>query len=559
MRPNPSTALAEVVVDELVRNGVRFVAISPGSRSAALAIAAAGHPDMTTVVVIDERSAAFWALGRAKAGEGAAVLATSGTAPANWFPAVVEADMSRTPLVLLSADRPAELRGVGANQTIDQVGMFGDKVRLSVDVPAPDGSDGNARWREAVCQAVAVARGAAGSAGPVHLNVSFREPTVPVTDDGRSAADPYPHPVTGRDGGRPWVEVEPDTPGEPGGEVPGSGRGLVIAGDGDYDRDGLLAAASRLGWPVLATALSGLRGQRVVDAYHHLLVPPVADRLIPEVAVALGSVGPSDRLESLIRAARHRIRVDRWGRSIDPARNATARIAADPVAVLASVDPDPEPAWIRTWSAAQERVRRALEASTEAGSGWTGAAAVGAVQNADWECLVVGSSLPIREVDAHLTRLGRVIANRGASGIDGTVSTALGVSTVVSRTVLVAGDLALLHDANGFLAEEVSPLVVVVLDNGGGGLFDSLPQAAHAPEYERLFVTPSHRDMADLARLHRLAFFEPSDSDDLTRLVDESLESGRRTLIRVPIDRRVDLEARRELEVVARSVLEAES
>lgn len=554
MKPNPSTATAEVIVDELVRNGIRLFVISPGSRSAALAIAASGHPGAESVVVIDERSAAFWALGRSKAGEVAAVIGTSGTAIANWFPAVIEADMSLTPVVLLSADRPEELRGVGANQTIDQVGLFGDKVRHSVDIAASEGDDGNAKWREAVCRAVAASRGAEASPGPVQVNVGFREPTVPVSDDGRSTADAYAHPTDGRPGGVPWVPAPPVRSSVPSVSLPGTGRGLVIAGDGRYDRLALFDEASRLGWPVLATTASGLRGAAVVDAYHHILAGPLPDDLKPELVMAVGAIGPSDRLESLIAQASERVRIDFWGRLIDPWRNATVTLTADPVGVLASVPARPDEGWQGRWASAQNRVRSAVSAAI----GWgTGAAVVSALQATGVSCLVAASSLPVREADAHFVSPVPVIANRGASGIDGIVSTALGVSGAVAGTVLLTGDLSLYHDANGFMSEDGADLVTVVVDNVGGGLFDSLPLATHAPSYERLFVTAPGRRVRDLAAFHGLGHHLAESADDMCAAVDRGLAEGGRLIVEVPVDRAADLAARRSLDDLARSALQA--
>ena len=213
--------------------------------------------------------------------------------------------------------------------------------------------------------------------------------------------------------------------------------------------------------------------------------------------MAIGAVGPSERLEDLVARARHRVRVDSWGRHIDPRRNATHRLVVDPVAFLSTMEAAPEPGWAEGWRGAQERVRKAVSGAVEWG---TGAAVVGALEETGMACLVAASSLPIREVDAHLRGPVRVVANRGASGIDGIVSTALGVSTVTPGTVLLTGDLSLYHDANGFLSEDGVGLVTVVIDNGGGGLFDSLPTAAHAPSFERLFVTPPVEG-GDLARL----------------------------------------------------------
>jgi 2-succinyl-5-enolpyruvyl-6-hydroxy-3-cyclohexene-1-carboxylate synthase len=558
-RPNPSTAMAEVAIDELARNGVSLVVISPGSRSAALAIAASRHPGIQTVVVLDERSAAFHALGRSKVdGFPAVVISTSGTAPANWYPAVIEADMSMTPLILISADRPAESRGVGANQTIDQVRLFGDKVRWFAEIDAPGQHDMNAGWRGLICEAMIASRGDGSGPGPVHLNLAFREPTVPVPDDGRTATEPYPHAIEGRDGGHPWIEPPPAAPRpSPGREIPYAPRGLVIAGDGSYQRDRLLEAARALGWPVLATALSGLRGQDVITCYHHLLAGTLPDGLRPELVVAAGHIGPSQRLEALIATADHRVRVDAWGRSIDPNRNATLKIDSDPVSALATMADQarPDPDWASAWSKAGAMVRSQLDRCLADHPGLSGAGVAHTLDRVDWGCLVVASSLPIREVDAHLTRPGSIMANRGASGIDGFVSTAMGVASAVPRTLALSGDLSLLHDANGFLNDGNGDLTMVVINNDGGGLFDSLPQAAHAPDYERLFLTPQRRDLAALARFHGLDYQSAEGLDQLAAIVESRLGSGQESLIEAPVDRGFDLAVRRSLDEAGRSAM----
>lgn len=542
--PNPSTALARVVVDELANQGVGLVVIAPGSRSAALAIAAAEHPDLETRVVIDERSAAFHALGVARGtGTPAAVLTTSGTAAANLFPAVVEADTSCVPLIAVTADRPAEMQGVGANQTIDQVRLYGDKVRgyAGIEAPLPD-EDGNRSWREVVATLLAAANGL--SPGPAHLNVRFSEPTVPVGDDGRSRSEPYrfatPRSERPAPPEREWVGSE---------DLFLSGeRGLVIAGDGYYDRTTLLERAARLGWPVLATALSGIRGRGVIGTYHHLLASGVPDEFRPDTVVAVGSVGPSARLESLIASATRRIRVDAWGRRLDPGRNATDILSLSPVDLLDSASGTADVRWSESWHEAEHRCRSRMDEILGSAKVMSGAGVVAALNGLDWECLVVASSLPIRDVDAHLTKGGAVFANRGASGIDGFISSALGVASVRAGTIALAGDLSLLHDSNGFLHDGDIDLTVVVIDNGGGGIFDSLPQARHAPDYERLFVTNPERSLEALARFHGLRFAEAKDTDTIRRLAADALGRPGVDLIRVEVDRSDDLRIRAQLE-----------
>jgi 2-succinyl-5-enolpyruvyl-6-hydroxy-3-cyclohexene-1-carboxylate synthase len=554
-QPNPSTAMARAVIDELARGGVTMVVASPGSRSAALVIAAAGHPRLHTRVVLDERSAAFFALGRAKAsGNPVAVVSTSGTAPANYLPAVVEADMSLTPLVVLTADRPRELRGVGANQTIDQRRLFGDKVRKFSELSAPgSGTDLNHHWRSVAAEAVARARGWAGRPGPVHLNLAFREPTVPVGDDGRSRADPYPYPIAGRAGDRPWLLLPvPDPPAPAPLNLGEAARPMLVVGEGDFDRAGLKEQAHRLGWPVLATALSGMRDEGVVSSYHHVLASGVPDWLEPDLVVAVGALGPSSRLQSLVSAAAASVRVDRWGRRLDPERTATYLLHADPVAFLAALAALPTGSgWRDRWARADETARKAMTAVLDEVHEPSGAGTVRALADTGWETLVVASSLPIREVDAHLKTRGRVLANRGASGIDGFVSTARGVASAGRATVALSGDLSLLHDQNGLLPEESDDLVLVVLDNMGGGLFDSLPLPEHAPDYERLFLTPPRRDLELLARFHGIGVSTVTDNAGVTRAVIDALEARGMHLVRVPIDRGTDLHVRRALDEAA--------
>jgi len=543
--PNPSTALASAVVDELASCGVSLVVISPGSRSAALAIAAAAHPDLGTRVVIDERSAAFHALGHARAtGRPAAVVATSGTAPANFFPAVVEADASCVPIIAISADRPEELHGVGANQTIDQVELFGNKVRSYAGIDAPSGDvDGNCEWRESVRRLLGMATGP--RPGPVHLNVAFREPTVPIGDDGRTVSPSYPFDT-------PRLPTDEGTVAGPVGEVAEHAelhgdRGLVIAGDGHYSRDRLLEAARALGWPVLATALSSMRGEAVVSAYHRVLGRAIPAELRPDVVVAVGAIGPDPVLEDLIAVAATRIRVDAWGRHIDPRRNASHVLTADPVRLVESQGNSASREWLRKWLQANGSARQAMSEVILGSPAMTGAAVALSLNQIDWDALVVASSLPIREVDAHLTRSGEVFANRGASGIDGFVSTALGVAASRPRTIALAGDLSFLHDGNGFLHDAQIDLTMVVIDNKGGGLFDSLPTAVHASGYERLFVTDPKRDIGALAAFHGARVHTVDEASLLVALANTSLERAGVDVIVVPVDRAHDLEMRSQL------------
>ncbi len=551
--------MARAVIDELARGGVKMIVASPGSRSAALVIAAHEHPSVMLVMSIDERSGAFHALGWAKAtGRAAAVISTSGTAPANFLPAAIEASMSLTPLVVLSADRPLEMQGVGANQTIDQKELFGRHVRAFLHLEAADAStDASAGWRAEASGVVASALGVGSTPpGPAHLNISFREPTVPATDDGRTVGEEYPYGIAS------WHSDEHAAP-EPTAadlaDLSVSGRGLVICGEGAYDRGRLRSAAARLGWPLLATALSGMRGGEVVASYHHLLADDVPEVLRPDVVFAVGSIGPSPRLEDLVASAATRVRVDYWGRYIDPRRGATKVLAADPALTLEAIAEQGSGTtdWAVVWKTADEEVDRVIGEFLDNEASMSGGKVARAIAGTDWRSLVVASSLPIREVDAHLRGDGRVLANRGASGIDGFISTALGVARSGPRTLALSGDLSLLHDSNGFLVEDRPALVTVVLDNNGGGLFDSLPPARHAPEYERLFVTPHGRDLAILAAFHELPYTESETVPSLVSSIEGALAETNELMIRVPVNREEDQATRLELDRIGASVASA--
>ena len=274
---NPSTAFGISFTDELVRCGLREVVLAPGSRSTPLAMAFCEAERRGLVrlhVRIDERSASFTALGLAKVSrQPVAVLCTSGTAAANFHPAVIEADESGVPLLVLTADRPPEMRGTGANQVIDQVKLYGSAVRWFCEAGAPEARPGMVGyWRSLACQAWAHASGRAGSlAGPVHLNLAFREPLVP----GDAAEPDWPEPLDGRPDGRPWTSFEVRTPPRDELEVPWTERGVVVCGDGDYDAAALTELAGRAGWPVLAEPSSGARrGPNALSAYQYVLATP---------------------------------------------------------------------------------------------------------------------------------------------------------------------------------------------------------------------------------------------------------------------------------------------
>jgi 2-succinyl-5-enolpyruvyl-6-hydroxy-3-cyclohexene-1-carboxylate synthase len=554
---NPSTALATVLVDELVRNGVEHLVLGPGSRSAPLAMAAAARAAVQVHVHIDERSAGFAALGIGRAtGTPAAVLTTSGTAAVNLHPALVEAAAAAVPLIALTADRPPEHRHAGANQTIDQIGLFGGAVRWFCEVGVPEDRPGsNAYWRSTVCRAVAAAVGLGGRAGPVHLNLAFRDPLVPASDDGRSADRPFASPTDGRPDGGPWTRlVRPEPPPvDLSDRWTSVARGLVVVGDlggGPFvpslaEVDGL---AARLGWPLVVEPLAGGRPAQTITTAHHLLGHPgFLDRYLPEAVLVLGRAGLSRNLAGLL-AAVPTIVADP-GMWSDPARSAEEMLAGWP---SPEVEPArrPDGAWRRGWLEAERVARAALDEALDATdepteprtARDTARAAVGGR-------LVVASSMPVRDLDWFMGPGDvEIISNRGASGIDGFVATVLGAAAVSSRPVTaLAGDLSVLHDAGGFLVDPRRDAVFVVVDNDGGGIFSFLPQAGFPEHFEQVFGTPHGRSFERLAAFHDLGFQVVEQASGLVPAVEEARRAGGVHLVVVRTDRARNVEVHREL------------
>ncbi len=544
--PNPSVALAEVVVDELVRGGVTRFALAPGSRSAALARAAEGHPGAEVVVLIDERSAAYFAMGAARvSGVPAAVITTSGTAAANLFPGVVEADASGVPFILLTADRPPEMRNTGANQTIDQLKLFGDKVRWFWEAgPAEDHPETNSYWRSSAARGVAEAQGWGGRPGPVHLNLNFKEPTVPASDDGRSRAQPFAAGTAGRPGGKPWLQAR-----RPAGtdvsflsEVEKARRGVVVVGEGAGGSEVYAALAERLGWPLIAEGLSGARRPPAISTFHHLLEgsPPA---LRPDLVLCFGKTGLSRNLSNLLsNPSIPQIVCGAPGGWADPERSVSSMVAASPPDVAQAMVDRLErrrgETWLERWQEADRACRLVIDRLLDSRDTPSEPRTARDLAGLTVDALVVGSSMPIREVDtfASLTP-ATVIGNRGASGIDGLVSTALGVAwESPGRVACLIGDLALLHDANGFLVDERPSCVFVVANNDGGGIFSFLPQSRF-PHFEKLFGTPHGRDFEKLAAFHELGYRKLERASNLASAVDNGMEEGGIWLVEVRTDR----------------------
>ncbi|MEU4222836.1 2-succinyl-5-enolpyruvyl-6-hydroxy-3-cyclohexene-1-carboxylic-acid synthase [Nonomuraea sp. NPDC026600] len=494
---NPATALATVLVDELVRCGLTDVVVAPGSRSAPLALALHAESRVRLHVRIDERSASYLALGLAKRAERpVALICSSGTATANFHPAVIEASESGVPLLVLTADRPPELRGTGANQTIDQIKLYGSAVRWFAEVGVPEDRPGQvAYWRSLACRAYQRASGPA-TPGPVHLNLAFREPLIP---DGDTS---WCESLDG-DANGPWVRARVAPP-PIALHIPPTRRGVLVVGDGAANVRRYVAAAGMAGWPVVSEPNGGGRyGDHAVSTYHYLLgTPEFADAHRPDVVVTLGRPGLSRPLLSWLGRAEEHIVVatdlDRWP---DPTRSATQVAQAVEIPVASGDD-----TWLHAWRQADQAARTAIdEVLDTSGTSEPRLARdlVDAMPNG--ALLFCGSSMPIRDLDqAMRPRRGlRLLANRGASGIDGLVSSAMGAALAHNGpSYALIGDLSFLHDQNGLVLGPREPrpdLCLVVVNNDGGGIFSLLPQAAVRDAFERVFGTPHGVDLGYVA------------------------------------------------------------
>ncbi|MGH8985110.1 MAG: 2-succinyl-5-enolpyruvyl-6-hydroxy-3-cyclohexene-1-carboxylic-acid synthase [Acidimicrobiia bacterium] len=573
MTRDATTAFARALVDEWARAGVTDACVAPGSRSAPLALALAGDARIRVHVHVDERSAAFFALGTAKAsGRPAVVLCTSGTAAAHFHAAVLEAHHGRTPLIACTADRPPELRDTGAGQTIDQVGLYGDAVRWQCDVGVPEDVPGaGAAWRAAAVRAVAEATGP--PPGPVHLNLAFREPLVPT---GAALVD-----APGRPDGRPWAQVVaprrlPDqrTVERIAATVRAHPRGVLVAGWGNGVAPATAARfAAAAGWPVLADSISGLRiGAHAVSTYDPLLrAPAFVAAHVPELVVRVGAAPTGKPLnQALLGPGVPQVAVDPDCAWLDPRHAAAEVVAVEDDALLAAVADhlearrSPSP-WLDEWLDAERAARAALDGLLD---GWEepfeGRVARDVVDAVPaGTTLLAASSMPVRDIESFARpRPGvRMLANRGVNGIDGFVSTALGVAAAeqtAGPVVALLGDLCLLHDANGLLGAVDRGLDVtfVVLDNDGGGIFSFLPQAALPEHFELLFGTPHGLDLTALAALHGLGAERVEKASAVVPAVEAAIEAGGVRLVIVPTDRVTNVDRHREAwQAVERALL----
>jgi 2-succinyl-5-enolpyruvyl-6-hydroxy-3-cyclohexene-1-carboxylate synthase len=552
-----------VLVETLFRTGVRQAVVSPGSRSAPLVFALAQHAGIEAMPVLDERSAGFFALGLAKQSRRPVVLlATSGTAGANYFPAVIEARESGVPLIVITADRPPEMRACASGQTIDQQKLFGSYVNFYHELALPEASEALLGYlRQTVAHACG--RTLQPFAGPVHLNAPFRDPLAPVGDGGTEKA------VGGIDWEKFFLHLAAPAAAESSAALPpltNDVHGLIVAGPaqpGNPEAYATLVAeiARRLGWPVLADGLSPARSYsdwipHLVTAYDAILrQPAAAERLVPDVVLCLGGWPTSKVLRGWLERTKAPIwLVTTRPDNRDALHGATRQVAVSLQALAAGLPEASEAnGYEQMWHSQERHARGVLderlqmeEAFFEPKAAWLLAAHLPAQTP-----LFVANSMPVRDVEyvcppteKHL----RPFFNRGANGIDGTLSTALGIAHGNQPAVLLTGDLALLHDTNGFL---IGPklrgsLTIVLINNRGGGIFEHLPVARFDPPFEEFFATPQQADFSKLGAPYGAEHVLVRDWVHFIELISALPAQGIR-ILEVCTDRKRDAAGRQQL------------
>jgi 2-succinyl-5-enolpyruvyl-6-hydroxy-3-cyclohexene-1-carboxylate synthase len=577
-------------VDELSRAGLHTVCIAPGSRSTPLTLAFAEHPDITVYSLLDERGAAFFALGLALAAEApVALVCTSGTAAANFYPAIVEANYAQAPLLVLTTDRPHELRHSGANQTIDQVKMFGDHVRWFVEVAPPEANPPATTLRSLrtlACRALAATQGL--PPGPVHLNFPFRKPLEPTPVPGDSASHPVgdtPERLADaawqRPPGQPFTRLSrgqllpsPQQTRFLMEVIQSTAHGLIICGPrcpGDDFPQAVTRLAQATHYPILADALSGVRfgphlaetEDLILGGYESFWRPDLlAQWPSPELILRFGAMPISAALSDYLASATGRIiQISGNGVWQDDTHTTTDFIWADPALTCQTLAEQLHQAgwrprqteWLAALQQAEQQTWRTF-IGLRSESFFEGAILADVVELLPEESLLyVASSLPVRHLDQfarpNSTDL-RVFANRGASGIDGTIASALGAAAATHRPLaLVSGDLAFYHDLNSLLALRRCGVkaTLVLINNNGGGIFHRLPIAKFEPPFTELFVTPHGLDFAPAAQLFGLEYSRAADRDTFRQAFAQAINAPTSHLIEVPSDAVQHEQMRREM------------
>lgn len=562
---NRNTLWGSVIADELAKAGCGAACLAPGSRCTPLTVALSGHDGITSYSHLDERSAAFFALGRAKrTGIPTPLVCTSGTASANFHPAVIEGHQSRVPMIVLTADRPPALHDSGANQTIDQESLYGDAVRTYRTLPEPRVDDRTIRsLRTAIARAVGTATGV--NPGPVHLNVPFEKPLEPTPSDDipEGFAETHSLAIDGRDG--PFVDVsdgglqaDPDALATLTETIENAERGLIVAGpESGLTGSKLERLAHATGFPVLADPISGVRfgphveNTPVCGGYDSYL----SGFAFPDLVLRFGASPTSKTLREYLRDSDARqFVVDQAGRWREATFTASELLCADPMTLAVTLTDalerrpkevhhrgESEPsAWCARFASSEERYWSTIEADE---AFFEGSVLHDVVERAPDPCtLFVSNSMPVRDLDrfarphtANITALG----NRGASGIDGITSSALGAASATCEPlVLAVGDIAFYHDMNGLLAVSRcdANATIVLINNDGGGIFHMLPIEAFDPPFTEYFKTPHGLDFEPVGDLYGLEFVRCRSREAFRSAYTASLESDGTQVIELRMD-----------------------
>lgn len=542
-------------IDELAKSGLTDVVISPGSRSTPLALTFTEHEDINEWVLLDERSAAFFALGLAKQSKRTvALVCTSGTAAANYFPAIVEAHYSRVPLVVLTADRPHELRDVGAPQAIEQINLYGEYVKWFQEMASPEASNTMLHYvRSKAARAMYLA--SEGNPGPVHLNFPLREPLVPdfTLDNlwGKQIGQSFhPHFAGARELSDYQLEAIVRS-------ISDKKKGLIICGPGiGQETAGAIAMLSfEWGLPVLADPLSHLRTgshfkNNVIEGYDAFLRNEnIRKQLQPDFIIRFGAMPVSKAYRFYVQehGDAKQFVVERHQGYREPAGNETTFIFAEPdffcselIDVAGNMDFDQS--WLKTWQNMNEIAKNELLKITD--QPLTEGDAVRSLFEVipRESSLYVGNSMAVRDVDTFFMKTSKrltILANRGANGIDGMISSALGASAAGEHVTLLLGDMSFFHDLNGLLAAKHYNLDITILliNNNGGGIFSFLPQAAGTRHFEALFGTPLDIDFQQAAAMYGAAYSQPADEEDLKTSLKQSYAEKGLHVIEVQTDR----------------------
>ena len=548
--PATTATFCATIVDEWVRLGVAHAVVSPGSRSTPMAVALSSNPKIALHVFHDERSASFAALGIGlQSGVPAVLLCTSGTAAAQFFAAVIEANYAHVPMLVCTADRPPELQGVGAPQTINQTNLYGNFVRKFVDVGVADDTKAS-KWRTVARDAFSATVGV--NRGPCHVNFPFREPLVGVAEalpslDSHSPVRMSADVATASERKKLSLALRAE-------------RGLIIAGNGIDQPRFILDLAAKLNWPVIADPRSNCRvapesshGATVVTCADVMMRnQPTAESLKPTVVIRIGDPPVSKVVNQwLARCGAEQIAVTQQPTLIDPDKIVTTHIVGSFnelfMEMSRGTQAKPESEWISAWKQSERHARTALDAQFSESNHLTEPLCAVTVSDSlePGSNLVVSSSMPVRDLEWFApARDGvRVFSNRGVNGIDGVVSTAVGVAlSSKAPTALLIGDIAMLHDSNGLLnlTRRDVQLKIIVVDNEGGGIFSFLPQAESldGAQFEQLFGTPHSVDFESLAKTHGIPFAWATTTDELRRELGNSGTS----IIGVRTDRKLNVD-----------------